>query len=338
MPLTLTLTLLASLTAQAGAAAQAAAQAGAQAQQYHVVEVFNSDTTTAEQLLNVLTELGAKEEAARPLIDKIDKNGKAVVVAGTESACMEAAKAFQDIGMKTEVRLLVAADVPSPYDESDVIVAGAEELQEALSAGEGVLVVFYAPWCGHCHTVVPAVKEAATELKAEGLRVAAIDGQQSPRTAAHLGVRGYPTIMWLQTVQQPSGEDAIAMANYNGPRDAASLVKFVKAAHAASAVKSKMPKGAAPESAVTAATEGGEATKKAEAGEAPATEPEVVADAPKGESKLSGSKLGGSKLAGGAAGGGIQRAKMPAQAEAEAKGEAKGEAEGGTKAEVPAAA
>ena len=98
----------------AAAAAQAAgAQQAAAAQEYHVVEVYNSETTTAEQLLGVLKELGANQEAAMPIIEKIDKKGKAVVVAGSEKACEEAAKAFNDIGMKTEVRPLAASGGPS---------------------------------------------------------------------------------------------------------------------------------------------------------------------------------------------------------------------------------
>jgi len=292
----------------AAAAAQAAgAQQAAAAQGYHVVEVYNSETTTAEQLLGVLKELGADQEAAMPIIEKIDKKGKAVVVAGSEKACEEAAKAFNDIGMKTEVRPLAASDVPTPYDESDVIIAGSEELQELLETGAGVMVVFYAPWCKHCHTIVPDVKEAATQLKASGVRIAAIDGQSSPRTAASLGVRGYPTIMWLQKVKQEDGEDAIAMANYNGARDAPSLVKFATAANTAASMKSKLPQG---ESAATASVAGGDAAPAA-AG----TKPESKL----GASKLGASKVGASKVAGGegTAGAGVQKAKMPAEAAAE---------------------
>ena len=70
-------------------------------------------------------------------------------------------------------------------------------------------------------------------------------------------------------------------ADYNGPRDAASLVKFAKAASAATAIKSKLPTGA-----------GG-----------------VDEAAARPESKLGESKVGGSS---------VQKAKLPAEAAAAA--------------------
>ena len=56
----------------------------------------------------------------------VDKDGKAVVVAGSKESCEEAAAVFHEIGMKTEVRLLSKDDLPkqetgpSEYDDSDV--------------------------------------------------------------------------------------------------------------------------------------------------------------------------------------------------------------------------
>jgi thiol-disulfide isomerase/thioredoxin len=211
-------------------------QAGA-ADYYHVVEVFDSDSTSIDQLISVLTDkLGATEDKVQPLIGKLEKHGKAVLVAGSEESCNEAAKMFIEIGMKAEVRPLSVTDMPSEYDESDVVVAGAEKLQEVLEGGKGALVAFHAPWCGHCKTMIPALKEAASTLKADGVPVLAIDGQSSPELAAQLGVRAYPALKWLKLVSG-SNEDEVALgsADYNGPRDAASLVKFAKAASAATA-------------------------------------------------------------------------------------------------------
>lgn len=135
--------------AAVGAVQAQAAQAtqAPPAAQYHVVEVQNSDSITVEQLLEVITgKLGASKEKAMPLIERIDKYGKAVVVAGSKDACEEAAQHFTAIGLKTEVRPLSASDIPTVYDDSDVIPAGATKLKELLETGEGVLVTFYAPW------------------------------------------------------------------------------------------------------------------------------------------------------------------------------------------------
>jgi len=281
-----------------GSAFAAAAPAAAQAQQaYHVVEVEDSEATSAEALMNVLTEkLGASKDKVAPLLEKLEKKGKAVMVAGSEDSCNEAAKFFEEIGMKTSVRPLDASDMPSEYDDSDVIVAGAAKLQELLESGDGILVTFFAPWCGHCKTMVKDFKEAATTLKEAGIKVAAIDGQASPQVAQQLGVRGYPTIKWLQLVpSENDAEPALGMADYNGARDAASFVEFAKAAAAASGLKSKLPKG----------------------DESKGADGEAKPESKLGASKVGGSKIGASKVGGGAAVEGVQKAKMPAEAAAE---------------------
>ena len=138
--------------AQAAPAAQtqasqetAAAQAG-----YHVVVLHNSESTSAEALAKVLTEkFNTDREKVLPLIEKIDKEGKAVVIAGSKDSCDAAALLFDEIGLTTEVRPLDATDMPSEYDNSDVVVGGAKQLTEALSKPDGILVAFHAPWCGH---------------------------------------------------------------------------------------------------------------------------------------------------------------------------------------------
>lgn len=268
--------------AQAAAGAQAAEAAAAG---YHVLVVQDSPTTKAEDLMSLLTDkLGAEREKALPLLDKLNKKGSAVVVAGSKDACDKAAVQFEEIGLKTEVRPLEAADVPSEYDDSDVVVGGAKELNDALKEGNPVLVVFHAPWCGHCKTMVPAVKEAATTLKAEvpDTTVMAIDGQVSPAVVRQLGVQAYPSVLWLQL------GDQLMLAEHAGARDAASLVEFVKGVPAkieeAKAAKEAEAGGAAAAEGAGAAAASGEAAAAA-------------AGSKLGESKVGQSKVGASKLA-----------------------------------------
>ena len=96
--------------------------------------------------------------------------------------------------------------------------------------------------------MVEDFKQAATTLKSEGIRVAAVDGQASPAVAQQLGVRGYPTIMWLHMATKEGDEQpTITIAPHNGRRDAASFVEFAKAASKATALRSKLPQGDAAE-------------------------------------------------------------------------------------------
>ena len=311
-----------SCAAAAAPAAAAQAQAQAQAQGgYMVVELelqSGGDKVTTETLTKVFVELGASPEKFKPVIDKHASGAdeKILVTAGDKATCETVKNKFVAIGMKAEVRALTAEDVPSEYDGSDVVPAGQAKLKELLdeSKGQGILVAFTAPWCKHCHTLAPELKAAAAQLKASGVRVAAVDTQTSQGLAQSLGVKMLPTIKWLQPVG-----DNMAVADYQGARDAASIVRFAQAA--GQAIEEQMANGGAVD-----------ATKEATAA--------ADANAARG-SKIGASKLGKSKADGPATAGskiGESKAKesevQPSAAKADAadKGAA---TEGVQKAETP---
>lgn len=57
-----------------------------------------------------------------------------------------------------------------------------------------VLVDLWAPWCGPCRMIAPALEELAVDL-AGSLRVAKVNVEAEPAMSAQLGVQGIPTMV-----------------------------------------------------------------------------------------------------------------------------------------------
>jgi thioredoxin 2 len=69
----------------------------------------------------------------------------------------------------------------------------------ALTAGAlPVLVDFWAPWCGPCRMVSPAIEEAAGRL-AGRLKTVKVNVDEAPGTARQFGVQGVPTLLILRS-------------------------------------------------------------------------------------------------------------------------------------------
>ncbi|XP_034017539.1 protein disulfide-isomerase A6 isoform X2 [Thalassophryne amazonica] len=65
--------------------------------------------------------------------------------------------------------------------------------REVIQSDSLWLVEFYAPWCGHCQSLAPDWKKAATALKGIA-KLGAVDADQHKSLGGQYGVRGFPTI------------------------------------------------------------------------------------------------------------------------------------------------
>jgi thiol-disulfide isomerase/thioredoxin len=59
--------------------------------------------------------------------------------------------------------------------EKDVIILTDSTFDKAVEKYEYLLVLFYAPWCGHCKKFHPEYEKAATVLRKENLYLAKVD-------------------------------------------------------------------------------------------------------------------------------------------------------------------
>ena len=76
-----------------------------------------------------------------------------------------------------------------------LVDATADEFAEAIEQSSvPVLVDLWAPWCGPCKAVAPALEQLAADL-AGRLRVVKVDVDRAPEVSARLGVQGIPTMV-----------------------------------------------------------------------------------------------------------------------------------------------
>lgn len=89
-----------------------------------------------------------------------------------------------------------------------------------------MLVLFHAPWCGHCKNILPTWEDVRQNFDGyNGIRIVKVNGDENPQVTALHGVTGFPTIKFL-----PNGIESVEGAvTYNGDRSHTSLVQFLQA-------------------------------------------------------------------------------------------------------------
>jgi len=75
---------------------------------------------------------------------------------------------------------------------------GDDAFEEKVTNSEGITVVdFWAPWCGPCLHMAPALDSFA-ESNADKVKVYKVDVDESPKTAQKFEIRSIPTVIFFR--------------------------------------------------------------------------------------------------------------------------------------------
>ncbi|KAJ4874298.1 Protein disulfide isomerase-like 1-2 [Raphanus sativus] len=96
---------------------------------------------------------------------------------------------------------------------------------DTINKHDFIVVEFYAPWCGHCKSLAPEYEKAAAELSSQSppIFLAKIDASEESNKgiANEYKIQGFPTIKILR-------KGGKSVQDYNGPRESAGIVTYVK--------------------------------------------------------------------------------------------------------------
>jgi len=118
---------------------------------------------------------------------------------------------------------LKSEPIPENNESPVTIIVGNNFDEIVHDKNKDVLVEFYAPWCGHCKSLVPEYEILAQAFqKAEDVVIGKIDLTANDVETSHFEVKGFPTILLYKRDAKDKP------LQFQGTRDAKSIGAWIK--------------------------------------------------------------------------------------------------------------
>jgi len=135
----------------------------------------------------------------------------------------DAVKAFIAKHTAKELEEYIKSEpLPASNNEPVKVVVGKNFKQIVDDETKDVFIEFYAPWCGHCKSLVPKWDELATKLAGDStVTIAKMDATAND-PPSQFAVSGYPTLYFVPANAKKSPK------KYEGAREVKDMLDFVK--------------------------------------------------------------------------------------------------------------
>ena len=130
---------------------------------------------------------------------------------------------IEDWENKKLKKFLKSEEIPKDNNGDIFVVVGKSFQKDVIENDNDVLLVFYAPWCGHCKRLLPEYEKAAKKIKAANPKIilAKMDATENEVEGVH--ITGFPTIKFY-----PGDKKNEKPKDYSGERNADSIIKYLE--------------------------------------------------------------------------------------------------------------